>query len=288
MRKLVLVILCAAGACSSGPRLPRTARGEPVLEVRGALEHGPHALGSADLDQLPRRTVKGTDPVSGKTALWEGASVAALVSERVEVKKGADIAIVRTADRSAIPVPLTLIRQLKPVLADKADGARLATKVLAWPTDDQQGLATDPRAASWWARDVVAFEIVEWQQTFGPALASPVGATDEARRGASRFADSCISCHRLRGVGGEKGPDLTAAAARLKPEPFAAMLGDHPGWTERREERAGFEAAAEIWAFLRAVAASPSAAPAGEPAPNGSPARDDPASERAKAVIRTP
>jgi hypothetical protein len=86
-------------------------------------------------------------------------------------------------------------------------------------------------------------------------------------------------------VGGEKGPDLTAAAVRLKPEPFASMLSGHPGWTERPEERASVEAATEIWAFLRTVAASAPAVPADEPAPNGAPAREDPA-QRAKAVIR--
>ncbi len=252
MRKLGILV-AALAACSGGPRLPRTAQGEPVVEVRGALRHGAYSLGRADLEALPRLSVRGVEPRSGKPALWEGPSAAAIVSERVDLAKGADTAIVRTAERLAIPVPLTVIRQLKPVLADRADGARLPTRVLAWPNLDWQGLDTDPRAEGWWARDVVAFEIVEWQRTFAPALAAPDGAADTARRGAYAFGERCISCHRMRGVGGERGPDLTTVAARLRQEPFTALLARHPGWGESGRE-AGADGVQELWTFLEAVA----------------------------------
>src|SRR5512132_3359711 len=152
MRKLGFFLLAAVAGCSSKELLPRSAQGTPVLEVRGALKSGPHALGQADLERLPRAKLRGVDPRSDHAAEWEGASLAALVTDRVDLRKGADTAIARTTDRPASPIPLTVIRRLRPVLADRADGARLATRVLAWPTIDQKGLATDPRASSWWAR----------------------------------------------------------------------------------------------------------------------------------------
>jgi mono/diheme cytochrome c family protein len=255
MRKIGLLLLSATAACSSGPLLPRTSQGPAVVEVTGAVKDAPFALGHADLAGLPRLRVEGQEPRSGNVAVWEGPSVAAIVSERVKVRKGADTAIVRTADRAAIPIPLTMIRQLKPVLADRVDGARLGSRILAWPTEQQKGLATDPRAATWWARDVVAFEIVDWQRTFGPALAAPDGAADAARRGSGVYAESCIACHRMRGVGGERGPELTTIAARIRPGAFAALLSGHPGWEQRPYGEASSDAvASELWTFLKYVA----------------------------------
>jgi mono/diheme cytochrome c family protein len=263
MRNIGLLLLsAAAAACSSGPRLPRAPEGAPVMEVTGAVKGAPFALGHADLARMPRLSVRGQEPRTGTAAVWEGVSVAALVSERVNVRKGADTAIVRTADRAAIPVPLTMIRQLKPVLADRADGVRLGTKILAWPTEQQQGLATDPRSATWWARDVIAFEIVDWQRTFGPALAAPDGSADAARRGSAVYAESCVSCHRMRGVGGERGPELTTIAARLGAGAFASILAGHREWSERPPaETSSDVAASDVWSFLKYVALATGEAP---------------------------
>jgi hypothetical protein len=250
------IVLGLLAACSSGPRLPTTAQGQTVLEVRGALTKGSYALGRADLEKLPRRILRGVDPTTGRAATWEGVSVVAIVSDRVDLAKGADTVVVRTSDRAAIPIPLTLIRQWRPVLADRADGEPLPVPVLAWPTLEQRGLETDPRADGWWARDVVVFELAEWQKAYASALAIPEGAADAARRGATWYGDRCIRCHRMRGAGGERGPDLTTVATRLGPGPFAAHLERHPGWTETTVERPGPEGAQELWSFLRAVAAS--------------------------------
>jgi mono/diheme cytochrome c family protein len=261
MRKLGVALVLLA-ACSGGPRLPSSAHGAPVIEVRGEVKNGPFSLGQADLEKLPRRELRGVDPKTGREAVWEGVSVAALVSERVDLPKGADTAVVRTANGAAIPLPLTVIRQHRPVLADRADGVRLPSPILAWPTLEQRGLATDPRLSGWWARDVLAFEIAQWQRTFGPALAIPDGAPDAARRGAAWYGDRCISCHGLRGAGGEHGPDLTRVVTRLRPAAFAALLEQHPGWRGTGGEPPGPEGAHEVWSFLHAVAAS-SAEPPG-------------------------
>ncbi len=268
------IVLGLLAACSGGARLPTTAQGDTVLEVRGALKGGSRALGRADLAKLPRRSLRGVDPATGRSATWEGVSVVSLVSDRVELAKGADTVIVRTSDRAAIPIPLTLVRQWKPVLADKADGAALATPVLAWPTLEQRGLETDPRAEGWWARGVVAFEIVEWQKAFASALAIPDGATDAARRGATWYGDRCIRCHRMRGAGGELGPDLTTVATRIGPGPFAARLDRHPGWTDSTLEQPGSDGAQELWSFLKAVAVSggPAAKPEAVTAERAAPA----------------
>ncbi len=270
MRKqTALLAALLAAACSSGPRLPRAAQGAPVLEVRGAVKRGPFQLGRAQLDALPRRTVRGVDPLTGQRAAFEGASLAALVIERVELTHGADLVLVRTADRRAVPIPLTLVRQLRPVLADRADGAPLREAVVAWPTEEQPGLETDPRARLWWARGVVALELVNGLSTLGRALAVPAGARDGARLGADLFGARCLACHRLRSAGGENGPDLTRLAGRMSEEAFQARLaGGHPGWRERGPEP-GEASAGQVWAFLRAVeSVADGSAPPDEPPPD--------------------
>lgn len=279
MRNTSFVVLLAVAACSSaGPRLPRTARGERVLEIRGALEGGPYVLGDQDLAAMPRHAVRGLDPVSGREARWEGTPLALLVSDRVGPKRGTDTVIVRTAEGSAVPIPLTVIRQLRPVLADRADGAPIATRVIAWPNLEQAGLPTDPRQGSWWARDVRALEIVYWQGTLGNALATPAGSPDRARLGSGEFAARCVSCHRLRGAGGERGPDLTRVADRVAHDRFLSLLERHPQPATSGVEPPGPEASEDLWSFLRAVATAmeaqgaPDAAAAaelqGEPEPS--------------------
>jgi hypothetical protein len=257
MRKVGILVLAALSACSSKVLLPRSTQGQPVLEVRGAIAEGPHSLGRAELDRLPRLKFRGTDPRTGETTEWEGPSVVSLVSDHVDLMRGSDTAVIRTSDGAAIPVPLGIIRTFRPVLADRAAGVRLAVPVVAWPTEAQRGLLTDPRAGSWWARDVVAFEIVSWQRTYGTALAPPEGAGDAARRGADAYVESCTGCHKLRGVGGTKGPDLSTVALRIRDDAFLRLLPKHPGALERRLRDTSDAWQGEVWAFLGAIAALP-------------------------------
>lgn len=259
MRKVAILGVLGL-ACARLGGLPGNPEGEAVLEVSGAaLRGGPFRLGSADLARLPRGKVRGIDPATGREQEYEGTPLLLLVAGRVDLQPGADLVVVRTARKEALPIPLPVIRHLEPVLADRAGGARLAERVLAWPSATQPGLLRDPRVAAWWARDVAALEIVEWRRTYGPALAPPPGATDAARRGATIYGERCISCHRMRSVGGEAGPDLTTVASRLGPTPFASFLKGHPGWGRAGAEPPGTREGEDLRSFLEAVAASPSA-----------------------------
>ena len=257
MRKIGLVVVVLAACSGSGAHLPKTAQGSAVIEIRGAVKNGPFSLGRADLEKLPQVTVRGVDPTSGTEAVWEGVPVAALVA-RVELGRGADTVIVRTADGAAIPIPLTVVRQFRPTLADRANGTRLATRVLAWPTLEQRGIETDPRHVTWWARNIVALELADWQRTYGVALATPEGAPDAARRGSTWYAERCVTCHKMRGVGGTRGPDLTTVAARLGQAPFETLLDKHPGWAAvTAGDAPGDRGVQELWTFLRAVSVAP-------------------------------
>ncbi len=259
MRKVVILGVLGL-ACARLGGLPRDPEGEAVVEVRGAaLRGGPFRLGASDLGHLPRAKVRGIEPATGAEQEFEGVPLLLLVASRVDLEPGADLVVVRTARKEALPIPIPVIRHLEPVLADRAGGVRLAARVLAWPSATQPGLLRDPRMAAWWAREVTALEIVEWRKTFGPALAPPPGAGDAARRGAAIFGERCVSCHRMRTVGGEAGPDLTTVASRLAPAPFAGLLEGHPGWVRPGAERPGTREVADLRSFLEAVAASPSA-----------------------------
>lgn len=267
-RLLAAVLAVAAAGCSRGPGLPKSPRGEAAVKVSGAVESGPFFLDGGALAQLPQRTVKGVDPQTGRGAAYQGAALHELLA-RLKLKRGADTVVVRTADGEAIPIPVWIVLQMKPVLADHADGTSLPDRILAWPNVEQQGLDTDPRAHQWWARRVVALELADWQRMFGPALRAPPGAADSARLGAGQYGLRCVACHRVRGVGGTKGPELTRAGDRLDAGRFARAVEQHPGFADGAR-RTGAPAGAvvdQVWAFLWAVARSgpPVAEDAAEP-----------------------
>ncbi len=258
MRKRAVAVLLATAACSSHPRLPRTPEGPVVVEIGGEVKGGPFRIGRADVEKLPRRAVHGREPATGRAAWWEGLAIAPLVSERVELTHGADTVVVRTADGRAVPIPLIVVRQARPVLADHADGTPIADALLAWPNLEQRGWQSDPRAASWWAWDVQRLDLVNGYATLGRALRVPDGAPAAARLGASLFGARCIECHRLRKFGGTKGPDLTRVADRLSREALERMMPQHTGFVGPDGE-APVDGAAQLWAFLRAVAADAAA-----------------------------
>jgi hypothetical protein len=209
-----------------------------VLTVRGKVEHGPFLFGTGDLPGLPRRSFQARHPATGRTVLFEGLSLAEILSSKLAMQERADTLVLRSRDGSAVPVPLVLVKQWKPILADRADGrplaewaleagARVGPLLLAWPNVDNPGLATDPRAPAFWAGAVDAVEVVVWRQTWGRALRVPPGAPDAARLGADAILYRCMTCHRLRGVGGERAPELTRVVGSAGPDAFATRMRAH-------------------------------------------------------------
>jgi hypothetical protein len=270
MRKTTVAFL-ALLACSS-PRLPKSAASDAVLTVRGAVKGGPYPLSRTQLDAMPRRAVRGVDPITGEESVFEGVQMATLF-QRVELEKGADAVIIHTEDKRAIPVPILLIRQLRPVIADRQDGHPMADLILAWPDAEQFGLVTDPRERAWWVRGVVAFEVVDSSRTVGRALAVPPGAVDAARQGAEVYAFLCIYCHRVRTAGGEKGPELTTVTDRIARDAFDRTVRGHPIFKEKHIDPPGQEALGDLWQFLHALA---TAAPREEPVPDEKPPEQRP------------
>ncbi|HTP29360.1 MAG TPA: hypothetical protein VMK12_27310 [Anaeromyxobacteraceae bacterium] len=160
--------------------------------------------------------------------------MAALLDDQVDVAKDADTAIFHARDGYAVPVPLIVLRQLKPVLADKVNGVpvrdwseQAAPLQLAWPNLDQPGIDSDPRQRWWWVGSVTRVELQNWLATYGKALHVPAGAGNEALMGAQAVVVSCIACHRVRGLGGTVGPELKGSTVRRDRRWFLAKMQGH-------------------------------------------------------------
>lgn len=254
------VLLAAVFIACAGPR-PRTPRGEVVVSFEGKIEYGPYRFGKDDLPALPRRSFKAMSPASGKEAAFDGLVVSTILSDEMELGKGVDIAIFHGQDGYAIPVPIAALRQLRPILADKVNGAPVAgwdkasaPLQLAWPNVDQPGIDSDPRMRWWWVGGVKRVEMQSWVATYGRALRVPQGSSDEARLGAESISVSCVACHKVRGVGGTRGPELRAGAMHGD-QAFADSMREHLSKTSgggAAPETSGV-VARQIAAFLRAV-----------------------------------
>lgn len=282
MRTRFLALL-ALGACS-GVGLHKAEPGD-ALVFEGRLDPRSVGLAAADVARLPRRSVRGLDPATGRPATFTGAALAPLVTEWLPLARGTDLVIFHGAAGRRAAVPINAVRQLQPVLADEVDGKPLAGApkgqgpfLVAWPDAESPGLETDPRVRWWWVRGVKRVELAAWQQADGKALRVPAGASDEARRGSDAFATYCMTCHRLRGKGGEAGPELTTFLRAGDGDRLVALLPGHLA------ARAGVPVpdpppgvARQIAAFLRAVAVAAAAGPDdeiqdAEPAPLPPPA----------------
>lgn len=260
-----LALLAALSSCSGGQR-PRLPPGEAALTIEGRLEDGPRDLRAAELKAYPRRAFRAREPVTGREALFEGISVVDLLAEAVRPKDAVDLLVARGRDGRQALVPLARLRDLQPVLADRADGKPIAdwareaggareAPLLAWPNLEQPGLALDPRAPSWWVSGVSTLVVEAWVRSYGPALALSPEASDQARRGQIRFADHCLPCHRLGGVGGTWAPELVPPG--WPPGRIAARLEAHGAdvaWIPAGA--GGADARREIAAFLQAVTSS--------------------------------
>ncbi len=277
----ILVVLGVA--CSAAPK-PKPPRGEIVLEVTGKVENGPFRFGADDVPALPQRSIRGRHPGAAEAATFQGASLADLLAEGMALDRRADTAVVRSRDGYAAAVPIVVLRQFKPALADRADGRPLAEWaasagvrarpfLLAWPNVEYPGLSHDPRARGFWVDGVSEVEVVAWSRTYGWALRVPTGAPDEARIGASAFQVRCMPCHALRGVGGRRGPELTRAAERGA-DAFAARLRPHADEVRPvvGPDDPDEDALRQIAEFLAAVAVS---APAEETGPEGKPGEEE-------------
>ena len=259
-------LLLLALGCSTGSRLPHGPSGPEVLQVRGALKGAPFRLGEADLATLRQGKVRGIDPATGREATYQGVDLGALL-DRLDLTGGADTLVLRTADHQAVPVPLSVVRELHPVLADRAEGEPLGARRVAWPNVAQHGLGSDPRASLWWAQKVVALEYVSWVRTFGRALALPEGAPAGALAGAGTYGDRCLACHRVREAGGMNGPELARGGASPSADRLTAILPGHPGWSSPGAAPPRPQAVSELAAFLWTVARTP-AEDAIEPVPD--------------------
>jgi hypothetical protein len=250
---------------------------------------GAARFGSADLAQLPRLTIRGADPRGGAEATFAGVALQKLLGDALEVERGADLVVVSGKDGYEVAIPLSVLRQHRPVLADTVDGAPLAQArpssaplLLAWPTAESPGLATDPRARWWWVDGVSKLEVRAWLGTYGRALRVPPGAAGEARPGAEAFQSDCMMCHRVRGTGGRRGPELTERlAAPEAQEAFAAAVRSHAKLPEAAPVAETSPAAVRaIGSFLRAVAISGAGLPQDEPPPEPTPHQPSPGMTR--------
>ncbi len=249
-------LLLVAMACSVGTRLPRAPHGEAVLQVRGAVKGAPFHLAQADLDALKQGKARGIDPVTGRDATYQGVDLAALL-DRLDLTGGADTLLLRTGDGRAVPVPLQVIRALRPVLAGHAEGSALPARLVAWPNVAHHGVNSDPRAVLWWARDVVALELVSWARVMGPALHLPEGAPAGALAGATAFGTRCLACHRVRRTGGTAGPELARGGKVPGAVELAKVLPGHPGWASPGTAPPRPEVVSQLAAFLWTVARTP-------------------------------
>lgn len=241
-------------ACSTGPRLPEHPEGELALEVAGKVKGGPFRLGAAQLAALSQRKLRGADPAGGREETYTGVDLAAL-EDRIELSPAVDTLVVRAADRRSVAIPLSVVRQLRPVLALQAEGVQLQATQLAWPNVAHFGIGTDPRAPLWWLTRVVRLEYVAWADVYGKAMRLPPGAPAGALAGARTFGTRCIGCHGMRGAGGASAPDLSRGGAWTRVEPLRAVLAGHPGWTGPGLVQPPDERIPEVASFLWTLAA---------------------------------
>jgi len=231
--------------------------------VDGAVEEGPYRFGRDDLPQLPHRSFSAISPSSGREERFEGIAVVPFLGDHVSLEKGTDLAVFHGEGGLVAAVSIATLRQTKPVLAYRGDHPAEASPLeLAWPNLEQPGIETDPRMAGWWLKEVDRIEMRSFNASYGRALRVPFGASEEARLGAEEVTSACLGCHRLRGVGGSRGPELKNLDVARDPARFSARLAEHeerllnaratPGWGARRQH--------EIAAFLRAVELSASGA----------------------------
>lgn len=76
---------------------------------------------------------------------------------------------------------------------------------------------------------VAALDLVDFGKTYSKVL-PPNGSSAAVMRGFEAFRHTCLSCHKVNGQGGDRGPDLNAPVSVTKyiAEPYLERIIDNP------------------------------------------------------------
>lgn len=127
------------------PVVPIATAGEPVLEIRGAIDSSPRHFTIADLEALGLSTIETSGPWIDGTSVFEGVPLARLLEE---VEATGDMLSITALNDYVVDVPVSDAQQHQPILAMLRDGALMPVEdmgplFLLYPYDSNPALQTD-------------------------------------------------------------------------------------------------------------------------------------------------
>jgi mono/diheme cytochrome c family protein len=170
----------------------------------------PIAIALAIAAQSPRE-VAVRDPLDGVARVYRGVPLADLLG----AGSAGDSVLVRCLDGFVVLLPLDLVRQAGPVVADRvktaagweAIPAPRGPRYLVWPNRDRPELDRDPAITTeGWAWGVAEVTTVSSASYLSPLKVS--SRDRDALAGRQLWLSSCFHCHALSGAGGMAGWDL--------------------------------------------------------------------------------
>jgi mono/diheme cytochrome c family protein len=183
-------------------------------------------------------TLKERDPISGKTAPFEGIPLATLIESLLEQipleqRAGVDLVVVRDRANAEVFVPRWVVTRYPVLLALRTEGDQKKFQtVVPWtskPHVQSEGLPIE----RYFVRDVAEIELTSYQARYKPLFLSR--RTDPAAvRGEKIFVQNCMGCHADKAGGGAShgmpGPGVVTFVSRLLPENKARTVasGAHP------------------------------------------------------------